>query len=661
VLRGINQPAGRAASYGLLAILPALNAASVCEAQSSADLKSVLSREIIGPKQSIDDVRSFTASRVPPVPEAKSVAEWEQHANRMRKETLDRVVFRGEAASWRTAKTKVEMLDTIAGGPGYRIHKLRYEALPGMWIPALLYEPDELAARVPVFLNVNGHDGKGKAADYKQIRCINMAKRGIIALNLEWFGMGQLREAGYSHARMNQLDLCGTSGLAPFYLAMSRGLDILLSHPNADASRVGVAGLSGGGWQTILISSLDTRVTLTNPVAGYSSFRTRIDNFSDLGDSEQTPVDLGITADYSQLTAMLAPRAALLTYNDKDNCCFASAHALPPLLAAAEPIYKLYGKESRLRSHRNTDPGTHNFFLDNRQALYRMIRDQWFDGDDKRFAGDEIPSDTEVKTADELKVELRAPNDDFHTLATKLAESLPRTAPRPSDSAATAKWREAQIKKLADTVKPLRYDATAETVAAEKRGDVDVTWWRLKLGGDWTIPVADLSRGKTTKAAIVIADEGRAAAADQIDKLLSSGRRVFAVDPFYFGEAKVESKAYLFALLVSTVGERPLGVQAGQVLAAAKWLRSQGNFDSVSLVTVGPRTSVIGLIAAALDDQAITAVELHQPLTSLKQVLEQNRTFDQSPELFCFGLLEAFDVPQLKELIAPRTVTSSPP
>jgi hypothetical protein len=629
---------------------------AIFAADPQADVKAALSREIVGPKQSMADVRKFTSSRVPPVPEAKSIAEWELHANRMRKETLDRVVFRGEAAKWRDAKTKVEMLDTIAGGQGYRIHKLRYEALPGMWIPALLYEPEKLADKVPVFLNVNGHDAKGKAADYKQIRCINMAKRGIIVLNLEWFGMGQLREAGYAHSRMNQLDLCGTSGLAPFYLAMSRGLDILLSLEHADKSRVGVSGLSGGGWQTIIISALDTRVTLTNPVAGYSSFRTRIDNFSDLGDSEQTPVDLGITADYAQLTAMLAPRSALLTFNDKDDCCFASAHALPPLLDAAEPIYKLYGKESRLRSHRNSDPGTHNFFLDNRQALYRMIRDQWYDGDDKAFAGAEIPSDKEVKTADELKIELPTPNEDFHTLATKLAESLPRSEPRPADSAAAANWRDAQVKKLTGIVKPQRYDATAETVSTEKLGDTEITRWRLKLGGDWTIPVVDLSRGKPTKAALVIGDEGRAALAEKVETLLASGHRVFAVDPFYFGESKVESRAYLFALLVSTVGDRPLGVQASQVIAAAKWIKSQGQFDSLTLVTVGPRTSVIGLTAAALDERAISAVELHQPLTSLKVVLEQNRTFDQSPELFCFGLLESFDVPQLKELIAPRPV-----
>ena len=79
-----------------------------------------------------------------------------------------------------------------------------------------------LKGRVPVVLNVNGHDSKGKAAPYKQIRCINLAKRGMLALNLEWLGMGQLQGDGFSHNRMNQLDLCGTSGLAVFYLAMQR-------------------------------------------------------------------------------------------------------------------------------------------------------------------------------------------------------------------------------------------------------------------------------------------------------------------------------------------------------------------------------------------------------------------------------------------------------
>ena len=38
---------------------------------------------------------------------------------------------------------------------------------------------------------------------------------------------------------------------------------------------------------------------------------------------------------------------------------------------------------------------------------------------------------------------------------------------------------------------------------------------------------------------------------------------MIAIDPFYFGECRIETRDYLYALLVSALGERPLGMQAG--------------------------------------------------------------------------------------------------
>ena len=90
-------------------------------------------------------------------------------------------------------------------------------------------------------------------------------------------------------------------------------------------------------------------MTLCDPVAGYSSFLTRTAHLKDLGDSEQTPCDLATVADYTHFTALLAPRAALLTFNSKDNCCFESGYALQPLLNAARPIYRLLGRPDALR------------------------------------------------------------------------------------------------------------------------------------------------------------------------------------------------------------------------------------------------------------------------------------------------------------------------
>jgi dienelactone hydrolase len=618
-----------------------------------------LAHAILDSGRPLAEAQDFCEAHVPAMPVVATQAEWEAKAAQMRTEALSRVIFRGEAAAWRDAKTRVEWLGSMDGGPGYRIKKLRYEALPGLWIPALLYEPDRLVGKVPVILNVNGHERElGKAVDYKQMRCINLAKRGMLALNLEWLGMGQLNSAGYDHGLINAIDLCGSSGIATHYLAMTRGLDILLSNEHADPTRVAVTGLSGGGWQTIFVSAFDTRVTLCDPVAGYSSFRTRARNFSDLGDSEQTPCDLATVTDYAQMTAMMAPRPTLLTFNIKDNCCFAADHALPPLMEAAAPIFALYHRSDNLRAHINYEPGTHNYELDNRVAFYRMVGDHFYSGD-SQYDPAEIPSASEVKSKAELTVDLPAGNADFHTLALSLSHDLPR--PRytslPASRAGLAPWQSETRNRLRDLVRSSDFDVVAKKDGDDSKDDVKATFWTFKLGESWTVPAVELVRGEAKPKAtmIVVADGGRKAAADLIQAQLASGARVLAVDPFYVGESHIPHHDYLFALLVSAEGYRPLGIQSSQISAIARWASRQYG-GRVTLVASGPRMGLASLIAAAVESQAIAEVELHNSLGSLKEPIEQNVSYSKAPEYFCFGLLEWLDIKQIAALVAPRPV-----
>ena len=644
----------------LFCAILSLNSATRAPAAEPAAIESTIGKWLAEPiletEKALSEVQAFCASRVAPLPAPTSREAWETAAERIREEALAKAVYRGEAAGWRNAPGKVEWLETIPGGPGYKIRKLRYEAVPGLWIPALLYLPEKIDGKAPVFLNVNGHDPVGKAVDYKQMRCINQAKRGIINLNPEWFNMGQLRSEGYAHGRMNQIDLCGTSGLAPFYLSMKRGLDILLALPEADPQRVGVAGLSGGGWQTILISSLDTRVTLSNPVAGYSSFITRGKNFSDLGDSEQTPVDLATVADYSHLTALMAPRATLLTYNLNDNCCFKADHALPPLLEAARPVFRLYGKDDSLRYHINAEPGDHNFLKENREALYQMIGAHFY-SNDSNYDSREIPSDGEIKTPEELRVEIPAGNADFHTLALDLARKLPRNGQLPTVSNEIAAWQENGRKKLREIVKWKDLSVETAEVGSSMAEGIRRTQWKLRLGGEWTVPAVSLSPTDKPKGTVLlVADAGRASLAAQATKWLADGQRVVLIDPLYFGESKV-TREYLFGLLISSVGERPLGIHASQIAAVAKWLAEKDSAP-VTVVADGRRTALGALVAAALDDKSIGTMQLSGSMASLKEILDQNLSVEQGSELFCFGLLESFDIKQIAALVAPREIVA---
>lgn len=632
-------------SLGIVFLFSAIVSTAAEEKVSLESVQQELSSRVIAEDLPQKEIEAYCYARVAPFVIPTDADAWRKEAEERRARVLREVVYRGEALAWRDAECKVEWLDEIPGGDGYKIKKLRYEILPGMWVPALLYEPTNLSGKVPVCMNVNGHDSVGKAAEYKQIRCINQAKRGMIVLNCEWLGMGQLTGENYLHYRMNQLDLCGSSGIAPFYLSMKRGLDILLNHPNADSERVAVSGLSGGGWQTIFISSLDTRVTLANPVAGYSSYRTRVENHSDLGDSEQTPTDLAYHADYEHLTAMLAPRAALLTYNAKDQCCFASGHALEPLLRVARPTYQLLNAAEKLDFHINEDPGTHNFEIDNRQALYRAMSRHFSRGE--VYLEEEIECKAEVKTAKELEVPLPENNLNFNSLAQQCADQLKSLRRRRS--------QESMCKELSEVLRLDSVTISEAKVVSEKElvpGTI-VRRIHLKFSNLTSVPATYFEVKGSEETVVVASDNGRSSEAEYVVAKLSEGKSVLAIDPFYIGENKLLSRDFLFAILVSSVGERPLGLQVDQMMAISTWLREKG-CKRVILSGNGERTGLGVLAAAALgknaagEKRAEIGCEVRNGLTSLHQVIEKNYSVDKKPELFCFGLLSTVDIPELE-------------
>ena len=327
----------------------------------------------------------------------------------------------------------------------------------------------------------------------------------------------------------------------------------------------------------------------------------------------------------------------------------------------ARPIYALFGKPDRLAWHVNEDPGTHNFLQDNREALYRALQEHFYRGSES-FDAAEIASDNEIKTREELEVPLPDDNATFNTLAIELSKSLPRDGTLPSDKSAAVDWQQRSREELNELIRSgaVPYTCVAQQQDSFTRDDVRITYWRLAINDEWTVPAVEFAGPDAKGVAVLVNDQGRMSDAAAVHKWLSSGYRVLAVDPFYFGEAKISQKDNLFALLVASVGHRPLGIQANQLAAVARWCRD--TYDQpVTLVAHGPRSSTFSLIAAGVEPRALQTVHLHGAWGSLKQVVETNQTVNQMPELFCFGLLERFDIRQLAALVAPRPVTFHDP
>ena len=621
---------------------------------NSLEISDWLKQSIIAPGQVRAEIGEYIQKLIPPLTVPDRIT-WERQVSELRQEILEQVVFRGIPQEWVDWKAETIWGDTLKIGPGYQIRKLRYHALPGLWIPALLYEPIQNQEKIPAILNVNGHVGPlGKSTDYEQLRCINLAKKGILALHPEWFYFGELAGEDYRHNRMAYLDLCGMSGLSIFYLAMRGGLDVLYDYPSTDLNRVGMTGLSGGGWQTIILSALDKRISLSAPNAGYIDLKNRIDYRSDIGDLEQNPTDLVSIADYTYLTGMLAPRPTLLLYNQKDDCCFVAERAKLAVYHPAIPFYHLFERTADFVYYENKNPGTHNYDLDNREQFYRFVKQHY------ALLGstdDEIPSETELLTAEQLTVGLPEGNANFFTLAENCLDSLPKYPVPTTSNTERQQWQESARNRLHQVLRlaPLADGGiTADQLVRQaSTNSVTIEEYQLMTADQLTLPmlVLCLDQPQDQDIIIAVADGGRTQMEDWIQRQISLGSIVITVDLLFMGESiPTGISPWQYAMLIATVGQRPLGIQVRQLQALVEWVCQKYQISQVSLQSQGWNSGIVALATSGLSPGRIKTINATDALIDLKVLVKHHLDYEDYPALFCFGLLEEFNVPELMAL-----------
>jgi dienelactone hydrolase len=638
--------------------------ASIAWAQGEGeDVHELLKDEIMSPAVADFQIRQYIIQHTAPLPKVHSTAEqWTAEAGHLRHHLVDEVVFHGWPKDWVDSAPKFEDAGVIETGDGYRIRKLRYQVVPGMQSSALLYEPDHMDGKLPAILNLAGHDGPlGYSYEFKQKRCITFAKHGILALNLEWFGFGELAAQGNDHWYAAHLDLVGANGLGIFYLEMRRGLDYLYNHAHVDRNRLGVTGLSGGGWQTIVLSSLDERVRASNPVAGFSSLRSRVEvkDFGDMGDVEQSGTDFLQGSDYPHLVALLAPRPTLLTYNGEDDCCFRASIVKPRVYDAIEPFFQLYGKQDVFSWHENSDPGNHNYQLDNRLADYRFFT--------KQFGLPPIENEdgvaAQVRSYEELVTTLPSDNLTMLDLAGKLGRQIARK-PIPTGASERATWAAAERSKLKDVVryKPVEMQDVLSIAMTKHRGLQSMSYLfqlsnGLSANGIWLRSIQQSSDG--APVTIVLNDKGREASGEAALQRFSRGEQVLALDLMFTGQAWKNEYPFLFTEMLDALGDRPLGMQAAQLIRIAQWAKQKTGVSKVRLEADGMRNQAAALVAASLEPDLFSEIVVRGGIRSFSYVLEKPVTFVDAPELFCLDLYKDFDIGSLEALAAPATVVSS--
>lgn len=626
----------------------------VAFAQSTPQQVTPLLAQKLGDSNVVSDhLQNYLMGLAKPLPQPAGAKEWTEQANRLRSRLLKDVVYHGWPPEWVDSPARFEDLGVIPSGKGYIMHKLRYEVVPGFWSTAILYEPENMHGVVPAMLNVNGHVGwEGKSVEYKQKRCINFALQGMIALSLEWIGQGELQDKEDQHFYNGALDLVGVNSVGLYYLEMRRGLDYLYGLPNVDRSRLGVTGLSGGGWQTMLLASLDGRIKVSIPVAGYDALAEWIPRMpAAAGDNEQAATDMLRDQDYATLTAMRAPLPTLLINNAEDDCCFRAAIVKPYLYDAIKPFYRLYNQPDHLEFHENTDPSTHNYQLDNRMAAYRFL-DRFFD---LPVTEHEARVSDQIKSFEDLKVGLPSGQLTLLSLAVKLASEIKR-APIPSEGGEKERWAAAKRSKLSEDIRykdVLVNHAWAMTATKDKGIESLGYKFRLSNGlpatGVWLKGIEDPS---DSPISIVLNDKGKAAAADVVSDRINRGDQVLALDLIFTGDSATPQlpNPWAYPEMIASQGQRPLGVEVAQLLALTRWMKEHAGTNRVRLEVTGMRMQLVALAASAIAPDLYSQVIVHEGIQSLGYLLTAPVHYESFADMFCLDLYKDFDLNEITAL-----------
>lgn len=180
----------------------------------------------------------------------------------------------------------VEMMSVYEGN-AFRIQNLLYESRPGQWVPANLYVPDVKQPKPrsqPGILIAHSHH-RDKWQGELQDMGMTWAREGCQVLVIDQFGYGERRahpfnsqddyKGDFKSWRQDyyfrydsgiQLQLAGDSLMGWMTWDLSRGVDLLLSHPEIDPNKIIILGaVAGGGDPAGVTAALDSRIKACVP------------------------------------------------------------------------------------------------------------------------------------------------------------------------------------------------------------------------------------------------------------------------------------------------------------------------------------------------------------------------------------------------------------
>ena len=276
---------------------------------------------------------------------------------------------------------------TITGrvsGDGFHIEKLIYQSLPGFYVTALVYVPEDGSKQHPAVLVSAGHSSNGKI-HYHEL-CQRLVHRGYLVISWDPVGQGERsqfwnakeKKSRYNlicaeHAVLGNLAYLAGANLARWEIWDGvRAVDYLLTRSDVDGQRISITGTSGGGFQASLLGALDERIRVIIPSCYITALPMRIENRIFVDPDSDPEQDLfGFISkgvDHAGLLLMMYPRPVMVATATLDFFPIQGAHQS---YAEVSSFYERFGHGDRMGFTESYN--LHQYSLHNQEAALDFL------------------------------------------------------------------------------------------------------------------------------------------------------------------------------------------------------------------------------------------------------------------------------------------------
>lgn len=545
----------------------------------------------------------------------------------------------------------------------FQIQRIIFESQPDFLVTALLYLPKKARFPAAAVLSPIGHWEDGFFIWSEQARAIGLAERGYVVLTYDPISQGERKWLGNgSHDTLRRkIILAGMEVSGLMFWDSIRAIDYLSSRPEVDPERIGITGISGGGFNALYTALLDDRVKVVIP-AGYNTTLGALIRRGGAGCCAYIPDMISYAGlDISDAYALLAPRPLLMLggYMDylSDRIVENAAHC--------KAVYRLFGMEEQVSYFMDKDAG-HTYSKQMRLQMYAWF-EKWLKAPEQRVAIEEqLDPEYSLISRESGLLEVRGNGPRGKSVLDLALEFLAKRGERlqPRNDQEFIELRRAWLRSLAAMI-PLE---GAESIPKVKAQDTSGQQLQVELstGPELTTSVVILRplRAQPKQLSVYFHLWGTKppevfSGQATVRRLLDEGS-VVAIPIVRADGAGIPTGYQSAELYTMALGKHLFSGRVADLAKALSYLRSRPELAAlpVQVYSSGIREGAMTLCWMALDKR-IEKLTSEGGLVSYSDVFVRDTLPDY--DWYVPGMLLHVDLPQVAALVAPRALTIRKP